>query len=147
MTTPHDLSGLFPDRHIQMVVSSFGFGHGPAVEADFVLDARRQFRNPHHHPEMRYKTGLDSAVRQHVLTTPGVRTAIEHVTAMALDLFREVADPGFRLVTIAVGCQGGRHRAVALAEEIAVALRAHGIGCVVEHRDIDKPVLEGGTDA
>ena len=140
--TPADLSALYPDRITQMVTTSFGYLHGEAPQADITIDTRRQFRNPHHHPGMRYLTGLDSAVRQHVLNTPGVRTTINNTARMALDLFHEVADPRSRLVTIAVGCAGGRHRSVALAEEIAAALRARGIGLHVEHRDVTKPVIQ-----
>ncbi|WP_189244090.1 RapZ C-terminal domain-containing protein [Planobispora rosea] len=141
-TAPADLSSLYPDNRIQMVVSSFGYLHGEPIEADVTLDARRQFRNPHDDPGMRYRTGTDSAVRQHVLNTPGVRAIIDNTVRLALDLFVEVADPRFRMVTIAVGCAGGRHRSVAMAEEIASALRSRGVGVDVEHRDIDKPVIE-----
>lgn len=142
MSTPADLSTLYPDTHIQIVVTSFGYGHGPAPEADITIDARRHLRNPHSDPAMRELTGLNPAVRQHVLDTPGARRLIDHTTALARDLLADAAQPRFRLVTVAVGCVGGRHRSAALAEEITVALRAAGIGAEVEHRDIDKPVIQ-----
>ncbi|MGW3114434.1 RapZ C-terminal domain-containing protein [Streptomyces sp. NPDC001091] len=142
MDAPSDLSQLYPVNHIQVVVTSFGYGHSPAPEADITLDTRRHLRNPHHDPAMRDLTGLDSAVRQHVLTTPGARHLITNTAVMAQILLTDVADARQRLVTVAVGCVGGRHRSVAIAEEIAVSLRSLGVGVEVEHRDIDKPVIQ-----
>jgi hypothetical protein len=74
MATPTDLSRLYPVDHIQVIVTSFGYGHGPAPEADIILDTRRHLRNPHANRAMRQLTGIDPSVRQQVLTTPGVRT-------------------------------------------------------------------------
>lgn len=139
---PDNLAEIYPDNHIQAVVVSFGYGHDAPPRADVTIDARRHLRNPHHNPAMRQLTGLDAAVRDHVLSTPGARRLIEHVAAMARDLLVDVANANWQLVTVAVGCVGGRHRSVALAEEITAALRADGIGAVVEHRDVDKPVIQ-----
>ncbi|MGW4222991.1 RapZ C-terminal domain-containing protein [Streptomyces bauhiniae] len=142
MTTPFDLSPLYPEHHIQVVITSFGYGHSPSPEADITLDTRRHLRNPHSDPAMRDLNGLDFAVRQHVLTTPGARSLITNTALLVKILLSEVADARQRLVTIAVGCVGGRHRSVAIAEEIAGALRVLGTGVEVEHRDIDKPVIQ-----
>lgn len=139
---PADLSGLYPDNHIQAVVTSFGYGHAEPPQADVTIDARRHLRNPHADPTMRQLTGLDAAVRDHVLATPGARRLITHTAAMARDLLVDVANANWQLVTVAVGCVGGRHRSVALAEEIAAALRADGVGAVVEHRDVAKSVIQ-----
>lgn len=142
MATPNDLSRLYPTDHVQVVVTSFGYGHSPAPEADITLDTRRHLRNPHADPAMRQLTGMDRSVRQHVLTTPGVRRLITTTDAMVRALLDDVADARSRLVRVATGCVGGRHRSVVLAEEIATELRAHGIGAEVAHRDIDKPVIQ-----
>lgn len=142
MSTPSDLSPLFPTDHIQVVITSFGYGHSPAPQADLTIDTRRHLRNPHHNPAMRTLTGLDSAVRQHVLATPGARHLITNTAHLAQVLLTDVADARQRLVTIAVGCVGGRHPSVAVAEEIAVGLRSLGAGVEIEHRDIDKPVIQ-----
>jgi RNase adaptor protein for sRNA GlmZ degradation len=123
----------------QAIVISFGYGHAPAPDADITLDARRNLRNPHHDPEMRELTGLDARVRDHVLATPGVQNLIGHATAMASDLLTDVAG---QPVTVAVGCVGGRHRSVALAEEIAAELRAGGVAVVIGHRDVHQPVIQ-----
>ncbi|MFI8351297.1 ATPase [Streptomyces sp. NPDC085596] len=142
MNTPPDLSPLYPVNHTQVVITSFGYGHSPAPEADITLDTRRHLRNPHADPAMRDLTGLDSAVRQHVLTTPGARHLITNTAVMVQILLTDVADARQRLVTVATGCVGGRHRSVAIAEEITVSPRALGVGVEVEHRDIDKPVIQ-----
>jgi UPF0042 nucleotide-binding protein len=142
MSTPSDLSRLYPTNHIQVAITSFGYGHAPAPQADITIDARRHLRNPHADPAMRELTGLDSAVRQHVLTTPGARRLIATTAAMTQGLLDDTADARQRLVTIATGCVGGRHRSVALAEEIAVELRSQGVGVEVQHRDVGKPVIQ-----
>ncbi|MBF6511080.1 ATPase [Nocardia farcinica] len=127
----------------RVMVVSFGYGHAPAPRADLVLDVRRRFRNPHHDPAMRQLTGLDDRVRQHVLDTPGVTGLIDTSTTLVRGLLTATADaPSVR---VAVGCVGGRHRSVAIAEEIATTLEAAGIGVLVRHRDIDRDVLPSGT--
>lgn len=142
MTTPADLSPLYPHNAIQVVITSFGYGHNPAPTADFTIDARRHLRNPHADPAMRQLTGLNTTVRKHVLNTPGARRLIDSTALLVQGLLNDTADARMRLVTVATGCVGGRHRSVALAEEIAVALRANGIGVEIEHRDVDKPVIQ-----
>jgi RNase adaptor protein for sRNA GlmZ degradation len=136
---PHNkIPGVDLER-IQVVITSFGYGHGPAPDADLTLDTRRHLRDPHHNPVMRYLTGFDPAVRQHVLTTPGAGNVIANTVMFVRDLLADTADA--MRVDLAVGCVGGRHRSVALAEEIAAQLRAHGVGVEVEHRDVAKPVI------
>lgn len=136
------MSSLYPDNRIQCVVQSFGYGHGEPPRADITIDTRRHLRNPHANRAMRQLTGLDAVVRDHVLATPGARRVIEHAADMARDLLVDVANANWQLVTVGVGCVGGRHRSVAVAEEVGVALRAAGVGVVVEHRDVDKPVIQ-----
>lgn len=142
MGTPLDLSRLYSENHIQVTITSFGYGHSPAPQADITIDTRRHLRNPHDDPSMRKLTGLHSAVRQHVLNTPGARGLITSTAVMARELLEDVADARFKLVAIAIGCVGGRHRSAALAEEIGVELRARGIGVEVFHRDVNKPVIQ-----
>lgn len=116
-----------------ITITSFGYGHAAAPQADITIDARRLLRNPHHDPAMRHLTGLHPAVRAHVLATPGASAAIQHTVWLASALAHTTGQP----VAVAVGCAGGRHRAVALAEEIAAELEA-----AVTHRDVDKPVIQ-----
>ncbi|MFD8533854.1 NUDIX domain-containing protein [Streptosporangium canum] len=119
-------------------VVSFGYGHAPAPEADVVVDARRRFRNPHRDPAMRELTGLDEAVRVHVLDTPGVEAAVRHTVALSADLTATAGGP----VIVAVGCVGGRHRSVAMAEAIAYELDDAGMTVALTHRDVGKPLIQ-----
>ncbi|MCI2423971.1 ATPase [Saccharopolyspora sp. K220] len=127
---------------VQAVVASFGYGHGPAPLADVTVDVRRRLRNPHHNPAMRYLTGRDPVVREHVLATPGARGLIHHAVDTIHDLIR---DTNGEPVVWAVGCVGGRHRSYVLAAEITAVLVDLGIAAVVEHRDIDRDVLPTTT--
>lgn len=126
---------------MKVTVISFGYGHNPPPIADITVDARRRLRNPHHDPAMRELTGLDDAVRRHVLNTPGARGLITLTAATA----HVLATATGQHVTVATGCTGGRHRAVALAESIAAGLRARRVDVHVIHRDIDKPLLDNTT--
>ncbi|MEU9888064.1 RNase adapter RapZ [Sphaerisporangium sp. NPDC051011] len=136
-----------PSGRVEVVVESFGYGHGPAPEADLTIDARRHLRNPHHDPAMRHLTGLDEAVRVHVLATPGaagqVGNAVLFVWCLLFDLPGDHDEP----VKVAVGCAGGRHRSVAMAEAIAAGFREVGVVTVVRHRDVGKPVIQRTTAA
>lgn len=124
-----------------IIVTSFGFGHRPAPQADIILDTRRQLRDPHHDPAMRYSTGLDPRVRDHVLATAGAQRLIDHTAEAAHDLLAQASSRCGVVVTVAVGCVGGRHRSVAIAEEIGVMLRGKGDDVEVQHRDLHLPVL------
>ncbi|MEV6234928.1 RNase adapter RapZ [Saccharopolyspora shandongensis] len=127
-----------------VVVTSFGYGHAPAPSrADVTLDVRRHFRNPHRDPAMRYLTGQHEPVRKHVLNTPGVLRLVENTAGLARDLLN--ASAATRQLMIAVGCVGGRHRSVAIADGIVSALRDAGINAAVHHRDITRDVLPTGT--
>ncbi|MGI8309421.1 RapZ C-terminal domain-containing protein [Saccharopolyspora hattusasensis] len=130
-------------KPVRVVAISFGYGHAPAPRADITLDVRRHFRNPHHDPAMRYLTGQDQAVRDHVLDTPGVLRLIEDTADLVRNLLN--ASAATNQVLVAVGCVGGRHRSVAIAEGIAAAVVIGGINAAVSHRDIDREVLPAGT--
>ncbi len=120
-------------------IVSFGYGHGPAPEADLTVDVRRNLRNPHHDPGMRQLTGLDHAVQQHVVDTPGAHAIIVYTGQLLKELLAELGDSAE--VSLAIGCAGGRHRSVVVAEAIGWQMRARAVPVAVEHRDINKPVL------
>lgn len=122
-----------------VVITSFGYGHAPAPEADLTIDARRHLRNPHADPTMRQLTDLDAVVRKHVLATPGAHQLIRHAAATAKDLLAVARQ---HPVTVAVGCVGGRHRSTAIAREIGAPLQAQGVAVAVEHRDVHRPVIQ-----
>lgn len=130
------------DGHmIRSVVTSFGYGHAPPPDATLVLDTRVLLRDPHVDPTLRQMTGLDAAVRERVMATPGAESLVTNTVDTVLALLAEAGNPRGVRVDVAVGCVGGRHRSVALAAEVAARLRAAGVGVDVVHRDVDLPVL------
>ncbi|GAA4392491.1 RNase adapter RapZ [Actinomadura sp. NPDC048032] len=125
------------ESSLRATVVSFGYKYGLPVDADLVVDCRF-LPNPHWVPELRPKTGRDAAVRDYVL---GQRGAKEFLDAYA-EVLRLLADgyerEGKHYVTLAVGCTGGKHRSVAMAEQIAARLRDEGIEVQVAHRDLGR---------
>jgi UPF0042 nucleotide-binding protein len=110
-----------PALHANVV--SFGYKYGLPVDADLVVDCRF-LPNPHWVPELRPLTGRDPQVRDYVLSQPGAREFIDRYSellAIVVDGYRQ---EGKRFVTLAVGCTGGKHRSVAIAEELGSRLRA-----------------------
>ncbi|MGW9635032.1 RapZ C-terminal domain-containing protein [Nocardiopsis alba] len=142
MRIPNNLRKLTDKGLVKVVIVSYGVRHGaaprPNTRRPVKVDLTTALRNPADDPRMIQMTGLDAKVRKHVLATPGARRIIEQAleqTGKAM-----LAAPKGELVEVFTFCQGGRHRSVAVAEELAAALRANGINCEVEHRDIKKPV-------
>ncbi|WP_331729765.1 RNase adapter RapZ [Streptomyces chartreusis] len=149
-TTPHDLSTLYWDGHCQSVITSYGDGHHDAPHGDGLVVDTRFLRNPPEDPEQRerllHKTGLDHEVRRYVMETPGARDLVATSAAKVRILLRddsmkEWAGAQAYRVDVHVVCGGGRHRSVAVAEEIAADLRAAGVGVEVVHRHIRRPIL------
>jgi UPF0042 nucleotide-binding protein len=131
-----------PDR-VSVVITSFGYLHpGGAPTAHLTVDLRELLHNPHADPAMRELTGLDPAVRDHVLTTPGAADVLDGMAASTAALWR-TRQPQW-LTTVAIGCAGGRHRSVALANALAHRINASGAGASVQivHRDILRPVVQ-----
>lgn len=120
-----------------VTITSFGYRHAPAPEADLIHDVRRLLHDPLQMPELRQLTGLHDQVAEHLLNTPG---AYALATAAAVTVHRLVTLTG-RPVHLAYGCAGGRHRSVALARMTAGALKLRGHLVDVRHRDVHRPVL------
>ena len=124
-------------RGMLVTVSSFGYKYGLPLDADMVIDVRF-LPNPHWVPELRPRTGLERPVRDYVL-------GIDE-TKLFMDRLRDLLDvalPGFvregkQYLTIAVGCTGGRHRSVVLAEELAAWLGSLDFRVHVSHRDVER---------
>ncbi|MET9399283.1 RNase adapter RapZ [Kitasatospora sp. NPDC002965] len=131
---------------IQVEIQTIGTLHPGALELigdGLYFDLGSKFRNPHHDPAMRYRTGLDPEVREHVLTTDGVMHMVERIAESARGVLAGYADSRHQLVRVTIACRGGRHRSVAVAEAVAEYLRAGGVGVDdVIHRHIELPVVE-----
>ncbi|MDG4831931.1 RNase adapter RapZ [Solwaraspora sp. WMMD1047] len=131
---------LFGDedaRRLRVTVLSFGFKYGLPPDADFVLDARF-LPNPYWVPELRESTGRDEPVSRYVFDQDG---AVSFVAEYARLIGATV--PGFeregkRYLTVAVGCTGGKHRSVAIGEELANQLRQAGLVANAQHRDLGR---------
>jgi UPF0042 nucleotide-binding protein len=131
------LGDIEPDRMaIQLI--SFGYKFGVPLEADLVFDARF-LRNPYYVEELREHSGLTAPVRDYVLAQPGADRFLELV-----ETFLDFSIPAFQAegksrLTIAIGCTGGQHRSIVLAEELAAWLRANGHGPVsIFHRELER---------
>ncbi|NUR96315.1 MAG: ATPase [Kribbellaceae bacterium] len=122
-----------------VTIVSFGFLHGPAPEADVVLDLRRAFRDPHVDPRMRELTGRERRVRRAVLGTCGVRHLLRATVRQVAAYSR---GPSVDRIVIGSGCAGGRHRSVVVADKLARRLRRRGHTVTVIHRDIRRPVVQ-----
>ena len=119
-------------------VISFGYKYGLPVDADLVLDCRF-LPNPHWVPELRPQTGLDAEVSDYVLAQPGAERAPRPLQRPAGLIAAGYLREGKRFVTLAVGCTGGKHRSVAMAEELAAAAPARtGDRARVVHRDLGR---------
>jgi UPF0042 nucleotide-binding protein len=145
--TPADLRRLFverfsPERAPEMVISiqSFAFGQGLPRQADLVFDVRF-LRNPHYVDDLRPQTGRDPAVGDYVAADPDFAAFFERLTGLLLPLLPRYREEGKSYLTVAVGCTGGRHRSVYVAERLAEAVREAGYKAAVRHRELgmDRP--------
>ncbi|GAA2759626.1 RNase adapter RapZ [Actinopolymorpha rutila] len=125
------------DQALQATIVSFGYKYGIPVDADLVVDCRF-LPNPHWQPELRPRTGLDAEVREYVLKQEDALPFLDQYEGLVTLLARGYLREGKRFATIAVGCTGGKHRSVAMAEELGARLRERGIGNLVLHRDLGR---------
>jgi UPF0042 nucleotide-binding protein len=125
-----------PDT-LQVSVVSFGFKHGLPLDVDSVFDVRF-IPNPHYDDALRPLSGRDEPVRRFVLEQPATRDFLERVEELFASLIPAYRNEGKSYLTIAVGCTGGRHRSVAIAEALSLRLANRGVQARVAHRDIEK---------
>jgi RNase adapter protein RapZ len=118
-------------------VMSFGFKYGIPVDADMVADMRF-LPNPHWVPELRPRSGLDEEVSSYVLAHPEAGDFLERYEGLLRTMSAGYLREGKRFVTIAVGCTGGKHRSITMAEALAERLRAAGVDTLVVHRDLGR---------
>lgn len=130
--------GVESEQVTRVTVLSFGFKYGLPMDSDLVADVRF-LPNPFWIPELRDQTGRDDAVRDYVLSQEGA----EEFIARYLELLGLVGAgyrrEGKRYLTVSIGCTGGKHRSVAISEEIARRLEgAEGVRVSVAHRDLGR---------
>ncbi len=126
-----------PSGGMQTTIMSFGYKHGLPLDTDLVIDCRF-LPNPHWVDELRPLTGLQEAVRDHVLDQDVTTSFLDSLTSLLELLVPAYVAEGKSYLTIAFGCTGGRHRSVAIAEEVASRLRSDGYDPQVTHRDLDR---------
>jgi UPF0042 nucleotide-binding protein len=122
---------------LHATVVSFGFKYGLPVDADIVVDVRF-LPNPHWVEELRPFSGLDPQVRDYVLASEGAAEFLEKYAALLRLVVAGYNREAKRYLTLAIGCTGGKHRSVALAEQISAVLAAEGVETRVLHRDLGR---------
>ncbi|WP_374596820.1 RNase adapter RapZ [Sphingosinicella sp.] len=120
---------------LTLTVMSFGFARGLPRDADMVFDMRF-LANPHWQPNLRPLTGKDEAVGRYVASDPAYVDAFERMSGLVLSLIPSYRREGKAYLTIAIGCTGGRHRSVFVAERLAETIRAAGYTLNIVHRDM-----------
>ncbi len=128
----HDTAGAL---HVNVV--SFGYKHGLPLDVDLVFDCRF-LPNPHWVDELRPFTGRDAPVIDYVMQQSSTREFLEQLDRLLELTLPGYEDEGKAYLSIGVGCTGGRHRSVVIADQIATMLRRHGYRAAVQHRDVER---------
>jgi UPF0042 nucleotide-binding protein len=144
-TSAHQLKARLNEDLIQhtrrsrivFAVVSFGYKYGIPIDADLLFDVRF-LPNPHYDLRLRPLTGLDSEVRDYVMQSPGTQEYLERLLPLLDFLFPRYAAEGKAHLTIGIGCTGGRHRSVAIAELLGRTYEKQGYYTIVRHRDITR---------
>ena len=132
-----DAFGTPGSTRLKVTVTSFGFKYGIPVDADFVADMRF-LPNPYWIPELRAGTGRDVEVASYVLDQPGAAEFLDGYLPVLEGVASGYLREGKRFMTVAVGCTGGKHRSVAMTEEIARRLVDAGFDARAAHRDLGR---------
>ena len=124
---------------VRINVLSFGYKYGIPVDSDLVLDCRF-IPNPHWIPELRLLTGLTTQVSEKVLGNSGVGEFVKNYVALVASMIPGYMQEGKKYLTVSVGCTGGKHRSVAITQEISKQLNALDIGLSAypTHRDVGR---------
>jgi UPF0042 nucleotide-binding protein len=141
----HELRHFITDRFRNpekrpMLIScvSFGYRYGVPTDADLVFDVRF-LPNPHFVPRLRRFTGQDPKVRRYIRSFPQTTEFLRRTEGLLKFVIPHYIREGKSYLTIAIGCTGGRHRSVMMAESLARGLSGQGYAVKVVHRDLDKP--------
>ncbi|WP_432563278.1 RNase adapter RapZ [Kineococcus sp. SYSU DK003] len=122
---------------LRVTVMSFGFKYGTPADAEHVADVRF-IPNPHWEPDLRPLTGQDGPVSDFVLAAEGAKPFLDRYESALGPVFEGYRRENKRYATIAIGCTGGKHRSVAMAEELGTRLRRDGVPVRVLHRDLGR---------
>lgn len=124
---------------VRINVLSFGYKYGIPVDSDLVLDCRF-IPNPHWIPELRLLTGLTTQVSEKVLGNTGVEEFVKNYVALVASMIPGYMQEGKKYLTVSVGCTGGKHRSVAITQEISKQLNAldMGLSAYPTHRDVGR---------
>jgi UPF0042 nucleotide-binding protein len=123
--------------HMQTSIVSFGYKHGIPLDVDIVLDCRF-LPNPYWVDELRPLSGLEAPVRDYVLSMPDTTAFLDKVEDLLRMILPSFEQEGKSYLTVAIGCTGGRHRSVVLADALAGRLADAGVRTSSFHRDIDR---------
>jgi UPF0042 nucleotide-binding protein len=118
-----------------VTIESFGYKHGLPLDADIVMDVRF-LPNPYWDEELRPLTGFDQSIRDYVLETAAGQAFLDRFDDLLASVFPAYQAEGRSYLTVAIGCTGGRHRSVAVAEELAKRFRDRGVAVRTSHRDV-----------
>ena len=132
-----DAFGTAETTRLKVTVISFGFKYGIPVDADYVADMRF-LPNPHWVPELRAHTGQDADVASYVLERPGAGDFLDAYVPLLTGVAEGYIREGKRFMRVAIGCTGGKHRSVAMSEEIARRLSEQGHVARAIHRDLGR---------
>ncbi len=125
-------------KNIYVTVCSFGFKYGIPSDADLVFDVRF-LPNPYYIEHLRYQTGNDMEIREFVMENENAREFLQKLKDMVRFLIPNYISEGKHQLVIAIGCTGGKHRSVTLANELYETLgQDENLGIKIEHRDIEK---------
>lgn len=125
------------NRPMRVSIRSFGFKNGTPRDTDLLFDVRF-LPNPHWVPELRELRGTDASVSDYVLGADGAEEFVDRVEELLRFLIPKFLSEGKSYLSIGIGCTGGHHRSVAIAEELASRLAAHGVNAAVRHRDVER---------
>lgn len=138
----HQLRDLIRDqvgernaRHISIQFQSFGFKHGVPLDADFIFDVRC-LPNPYWVPELRGLTGKDRAIIEFLDREPNVIEYFQDVSAFLERWIPRFEEEGRSYLTIAIGCTGGQHRSVYLADLLAKQYKSQALNIIIRHREL-----------
>lgn len=131
-----------PEQQISVNILSFGFKYGIPVDSDLVFDVRF-IPNPFYIPDLKPLSGKDEPVRKYVLEQEETKKFLEKLEDMLKFLIPQYSKEGKKQLIVSIGCTGGRHRSVAIANSIYEILKSNDFNSGIEHRDIDEDIHKG----